>query len=115
VVALVKDRANSIPQLADEAMLFYSRDVPKAQIPPDALAALSTLKAKLEKAPWEKAAISEAMKQVLKESGLKMPQLAMPLRQAVTGRTQTPSIDAVLELLGRETVLARLAAQLPNG
>jgi glutamyl-tRNA synthetase len=37
-----------------------------------------------------------------------MPQLAMPLRHIVTGRTQTPSIDAVLELLGRDTVLLRL-------
>jgi glutamyl-tRNA synthetase len=36
----------------------------------------------------------------------------MPLRLAVTGRTQTPSIDAVLELLGREKVLARLARSL---
>jgi glutamyl-tRNA synthetase len=36
----------------------------------------------------------------------------MPLRVIVTGRLQTPSIDAVLELLGRETVLARLAHQL---
>ena len=52
------------------------------------------------------------MKQVLKETGLKMPQLAMPLRQAVTGRTQTPSIDAVLELLGREKVLNRLSRLL---
>jgi glutamyl-tRNA synthetase len=43
---------------------------------------------------------------------LKMPQLAMPLRQIVTGRPQTPSIDAVLELLGRELVLARLAQYL---
>ena len=113
VVALVKDRANSIPQLADEAMLFYSSEMPPAApIPPDALTALSTLKTKLETAAWERPAISEAIKQVLKESGLKMPQLAMPLRQLVTGRTQTPSIDAVLELLGRETVLARLSAQL---
>jgi len=113
VVALVKDRANSIPQLADEAMLFYSSEMPPAApIPPDALTALSTLKTKLETTAWERPAISEAIKQVLKESGLKMPQLAMPLRQLVTGRTQTPSIDAVLELLGRETVLARLSAQL---
>src|SRR4051794_2287511 len=96
VVALVKDRANSIPQLADEAMLFYSKDIPKGQIPPDALGALSALKAKLQTVPWERPAIAEAMKQVLKENNLKMPQLAMPLRQAVTGRTQTPSIDAVL-------------------
>ena len=41
-----------------------------------------------------------------------MPQLAVPLRVAVTGRTQTPSIDAVLELIGREAVLARLRAAL---
>jgi len=39
-----------------------------------------------------------------------MPQLAIPLRVAVTGRAQTPAVDAVLALLGRETVLARLGA-----
>jgi len=48
----------------------------------------------------------------VKSSGLKMPQLAMPLRRLVTGRSQTPSIDAVLELLGRETVLHRLSLHL---
>jgi glutamyl-tRNA synthetase len=116
VIDLVKDRASSIRQLADEAMLFYSSEMPPAApIPPDALMALSTLKTKLEKAAWERSAISEAIKQVLKESGLKMPQLAMPLRQAVTGRTQTPSIDAVLELLGRDTVLSRLSHHLEKG
>ena len=41
-----------------------------------------------------------------------MPQLAVPLRVAVTGRTQTPSIDAVLELVGRDAVLARVGAAL---
>jgi glutamyl-tRNA synthetase len=115
VVGLIKDRANSIPQLADEAMIFYLKEIPKAQIPPDAAPALAGLKAKLETVAWEKPAIGEAMKQTLKETGLKMPQLAMPLRQAVTGRTQTPSIDAVLELLGRDTVLARLSRQLDQG
>jgi glutamyl-tRNA synthetase len=48
------------------------------------------------------------MKEVLAAHGLKMPQLAMPLRLLVTGQLQTPAIDAVLELFGRETVLARL-------
>ncbi len=41
-----------------------------------------------------------------------MPQLAVPLRVAVMARTQTPSIDATLEVLGRETVLRRLRAAL---
>jgi glutamyl-tRNA synthetase len=48
------------------------------------------------------------LKQIVAESSLKLPQLAVPLRVAVTGRTQTPSIDAVLELIGRDVVLQRL-------
>ncbi|HEY8249123.1 MAG TPA: glutamate--tRNA ligase [Burkholderiales bacterium] len=108
VIDLVKDRANTLRQLADEAMLFYAKDVPEAAVPAEARDALRTLRARLEKASWDRAAINAAIKETLAGAGLKMPQLAMPLRQVLTGRTQTPSIDAVLELLGRETVLRRL-------
>jgi glutamyl-tRNA synthetase len=41
--------------------------------------------------------------------GLKMPQLAKPMRLAVAGQLQTPAIDAVLQLFGRDTVAARVA------
>ncbi len=41
-------------------------------------------------------------------------QVAMPLRVMVTGETQTPSIDAVLELIGREETLKRMDQQLAN-
>jgi glutamyl-tRNA synthetase len=114
VVALVKERANSIAQLADEAMLFYTVEIksPPGEVSPDALKALRTLKARLGSVAWERAAINDAIKEAAKTSGLKMPQVAMPLRHIVTGRSQTPSIDAVLELLGRETVLTRLARHL---
>jgi glutamyl-tRNA synthetase len=113
VVALLKDRANSIPQLADEAALFYQVEVPAA--PPAEIPvaqALRTLKARLTGVEWTRPAINDAIKDAVKSSGLKMPQVAMPLRQIVTGRTQTPSIDAVLELLGREVVLHRLTRSL---
>jgi glutamyl-tRNA synthetase len=40
--------------------------------------------------------------------GLKMPQLAMPVRVLVMGTAQTPSLDAVLELASREKVVACL-------
>jgi len=114
VVHLLKDRANSVPQLADEAMLFYEVEINPGTPDWDAPvgAALRMLKARLTGAKWERAALNEAIKDVVKSSGLKMPQIAMPLRRLVTGRTQTPSIDAVLELLGRETVLQRLTAHL---
>src|SRR4029079_14357294 len=74
--------------------------------------ALRMLKARLSTAQWARASLNEVIKDVVKANGLKMPQLAMPLRRLVTGRTQTPSIDAVLELLGREVVLQRLTAHL---
>jgi glutamyl-tRNA synthetase len=114
VMKLVKERASSIPQLADEAMLFYAVEVDPGTPDWDEQTgkALRMLKARLASVPWQRPAISDAIKDTVKSSGLKMPQVAMPLRRLVTGRTQTPSIDAVLELIGRETVLQRLSAHL---
>ena len=118
VVALLKDRATSVLHLAEAATLFYGDGMPEAGAIEQHLTeavrpALRTLKARFtEVAQWNKAELSAAMKSVLASSGLKMPQLAMPLRVLVTGRAQTPSIDAVLELLGRESVLARMSRHL---
>ncbi|MGH8739000.1 MAG: glutamate--tRNA ligase, partial [Burkholderiales bacterium] len=120
VVALLKERATTVLHLAEAAMLFYAEPQPEPALLAEHLTdtarpALRSLRASLAAAPaWERGAISGAMKQALASSGLKMPQLAMPLRVLLTGRTQTPSIDAVLELLGREIVLARLAHHLES-
>jgi glutamyl-tRNA synthetase len=115
VVALLKDRSQTLVELAEAAMLFYSFEVKKVDAePPETREALRKLKAMLASVSWQRADINNAIKETVKSSGLKMPQIAMPLRQIVTGRTQTPSIDAVLELLGRDTVLERLALHL-NG
>jgi glutamyl-tRNA synthetase len=48
------------------------------------------------------------IKEVLSATGLKMPQLAMAVRVLLLGTSQTPSLDAVIELFLRETVLERL-------
>ena len=119
VVALLKDRATTILHLAEAATLFYGDGMAEPalvtqHLTPQALPALRMLETKLgELASWDKSSIAGALKAVLASSGLKMPQLAMPVRVLVAGRAQTPSIDAVLALLGRETVLARLARHLP--
>jgi glutamyl-tRNA synthetase len=114
VIKLVKERASSLLQLADEAMLFYALEVDPGtpDWDPPVSKALGMLKSRLSSVAWERPAINDAIKDVVKSSGLKMPQIAMPLRRLVTGRTQTPSIDAVLELIGRETVLMRLSRHL---
>ena len=64
---------------------------------------------KLAEVAWDKAAIAAAMKETLAAHTMKMPQLAPAVRVLVCGRAQTPSIDAVLALFERQTVLSRLA------
>ncbi|WP_151634324.1 glutamate--tRNA ligase [Noviherbaspirillum aerium] len=113
VIALMKERANTINEIADAAMLFYREPQPDAalveQHVTDAVKpVLAQFAEQCKTIDWNKAAIAAAMKEVLAAHKLKMPQLAMPLRLIITGQLQTPAIDAVLELFGRETVLSRL-------
>ena len=111
--ALLKDRCDTTVALATWAVKFYA-DVALdptelAQHVTDAVKpAVQALSAKLATCAWDKASIAAVIKEVLAEMGLKMPQLAMPVRVLVLGTPQTPSLDTVLELLGREKVLARL-------
>ncbi|MCE2858745.1 MAG: glutamate--tRNA ligase [Oxalobacteraceae bacterium] len=117
VIGLLKDRATTVNELADAAMLFYREPRPDpallAQHLTDAArVALRQFAAAAGDIDWTREAISALMKQVLADCQLKMPQLAMPLRLLVTGQLQTPSVDAVLFLFGRDEVLSRLNAGL---
>jgi len=113
ICGLFKDRCDTTVVLADWAQAFYADVSPKAedlaQHVTDAVKpALAQLADKLGTCAWDKASIAAAIKEVLGACGLKMPQLAMPVRVLVLGTPQTPSLDAVLELLTREKVLSRL-------
>ena len=113
VLGLMKERVNTINELADAAMLFYREPQPDAELLAlhltDAVrAALALFAERCADVEWNKAALAAMMKEVLARHSLKMPQLAMPLRLLVTGQLQTPAIDAVLELFGRDVVLARV-------
>lgn len=117
VIALMKERANTINELADAAMLFYRQPAPDAALLSQHLTeavkpALIQYAEQCKSVEWNKAALSTMLKEVLAAHKLKMPQIAMPLRLMLTGQLQTPSIDAVVELFGRDVVLARLGKYL---
>lgn len=117
VMALLKDRASTLIELADAARLFYQYITPDAELlaqhlTPEAKTALQQLTQQLAETDWNKEAIHDAIKATVTTSGLKMPKIAMPLRVIVAGVAQTPSIDATLFLIGRETVLTRLRKML---
>ena len=111
--ALFKDRCSTLVELAGWLKLLVnggeaspadiSNHVTDAVRP-----ALASLSQALSSCEWTRPAIAAAIKQVLLECGLKMPHLAMPVRVLLLGTPQTPSLDAVVELMAREKVIAKL-------
>lgn len=113
VVALFKDRANTVCDIAQQAMLFYqplviSTDLLSEHLSEAILPALIDLRQRLTHCAWQRDVIAAIFKEVLAVHNLKMPKLAMPVRVLVCGHTQTPAIDAVLALFKRDVVLERL-------
>jgi glutamyl-tRNA synthetase len=115
--ALVFERAHTLEELADWVSLFY---VPApvteadrlAHLTANAVGAIEALSIKLgalTDAEWTAGPITIAMKSTLTEFGLKMGQLAIPVRLLVFGQAQTPSVDAMLAAMPRGKVLERLA------
>jgi glutamyl-tRNA synthetase len=113
VVALYKDRATTLKELADAVHPLYAEVHATAELRAQHLteaarAALVSLCERLTTIAWEKTALGPAIKEAAIAAGLKMPQVAMPLRVLLLGQAQSPSIDGIIEVMGREMVLDRL-------
>jgi len=114
VVNILKDRANTLIEIAEGARLFYM-DRPEfspadleANVPVATHGALLDFISVLGASDGSKAAVSTAFKEVLAKHAMKMPTLAMPVRYAMFATTQTPAIDAVISLIGKEETIHRL-------
>ncbi|MDX1669809.1 MAG: glutamate--tRNA ligase [Limnobacter sp.] len=118
VLPVILERASTLVELRDEAALFYREPVPNAEELTPMLAeagvpeALEAFYRSLETVEWNHESLNALVKSTLKEHSLKMPKLAMPLRLLLTGIKQTPAIDKVMVLLGKQTVQLRIAKGL---
>ncbi len=111
--ALFKDRCATVVELADWVQMLFVPVQPSAQerashVTADLLPALHDLRDRLAEATWDKSSIAAVLKATMAAHQVKMPQLAPAVRVLVCGRAQTPSLDAVLALFSRDTVLSRL-------
>ena len=111
--ALFKDRCNTTVDLADWLQMYFAPVTPTAEdlaahLTDAVRPALAALRGRLAQCAWDKPGIAGALKETLAEHQLKMPLLAMPVRALLCGRTQTPSVDAVVALFDRHIVLDRL-------
>jgi glutamyl-tRNA synthetase len=115
-MAGLKARAKTLKELAENAKIYVTaRPLPMAEkaaalLTPDAKALLGELGAGFaETADWTAASLEAAVRQFAEARGVKLGQVAQPLRAALTGSTTSPGIFEVMEILGRDECLGRIA------
>ena len=115
IIELLKPRANTLEQIADGAVYFYRAQPPAADLAQEHLTpsikpVLAELSSRFKAINWTREDINRTLKELAAVHQLKLGQIAIPLRVAISGGTQTPSIDATVELVGREAVIERILA-----
>ena len=113
VLGLYRERANNLNQLAADIAFFYQKPTTNADdaakhITPEVLPALQDLLKNLETTDWQVETIHAAINETVTKFSLKFPKVAMPLRVMLTGIAQSPSIDQVIAILGKNTTIARI-------
>jgi glutamyl-tRNA synthetase len=115
LVVLVKERAKTLVEMVEWVKPYFGQAVTfeeeaaKKFLTPAIAPVLQKLLSRFEalsnfsKQTWE-----ESFKSLVEEEGLKMGQLAQPVRVALTGRTASPGLFEVMEVLGRDRTLFRL-------
>ncbi|NOG73266.1 glutamate--tRNA ligase [Roseicella sp. DB1501] len=116
LMPVLKERAKTLEELAASAAFAVIEGPPPieekaaALLTPEAKARLADLAQFLTDAPWERADLESWLRDYAEVKGLKLGQVAQPLRVALTGSTQSPPIDAVLWALGRTEAVDRILA-----
>ncbi len=113
VIDLYKERVNTLNELAASIAYFYQKPVideaaAEKHLTAEIKPVMDSLTSLLKAVDWQAEHIHHAINEVVTQNQLKFPKVAMPLRVLLTGIAQSPSIDQVMALLGREEVIARI-------
>ncbi len=110
-----QERAKTLKEMAENSRFFfedvraYDEKAAKKNLTADAVGALRAVHDKLESlGAWQASAIHDAVNEVAATLGVGLGKVAQPIRVAVSGGSVSPPIDATLEILGKDAVLARL-------
>jgi glutamyl-tRNA synthetase len=118
VTPLIRERIKTLKDVVAVADFFFVKQLPaydKAELIPQkgdasmALKALGKAQEVLATAEFTHAGLEEALRTAAGSMGVKAGQMFQPIRVAVCGRKNAPPLFETLEVLGRETVLDRIA------
>jgi len=110
-----QERARTLKEMAENSLFFfrevtaYEEKAAKKNLTAETAPLLKAVRERLAALPaWQAPSVHEAIAAVATENGVGLGKVAQPVRVAVSGGSVSPPIDVTLEILGRETVLARL-------
>lgn len=116
VIEQQRERCRTLAEMAEKsAFLFaelsgYNEKDAAKHLTPKSAPVLAALIEALSAAEWQPEALHAAVHGVAQTLGLKLGDVAQPIRVAIAGMAVSPPIDHTLALLGRERSLARLQA-----
>jgi len=116
IIATLNQRSKTLEEMAAAAGFYFADEIEYEEkaarkfLKPAALEPVRLLAAKLtDLNVFEETALEDVFRAVMAETGLKLGKIAQPVRVALTGRTASPGIFEIIEIIGREKVLKRLA------
>ena len=115
VIKTLNIRSKTLINMAEDALFYFAEDVSydekaaKKFLKPAALEPIQLLIAELESLDhFGEAKLEQAFKCVMEKTGLKLGKIAQPVRVALTGRTASPGIFEIIEIIGKDRVISRL-------
>ena len=115
VIRTLSARSKTLKDMADDAGFYFTDTVSyddkaaRKLFKPASLKPLSLLLEQLETINEFKATdLENAFKAVMKKTGLKLGKIAQPVRLALTGKTASPGIFEIVEIIGKDKVLSRI-------
>ena len=115
VVRTLQPRSKTLKDMAADALFYFQDDITydaKAAakfLRVEASAALNQLITALESIDrFSEQNLESAFRSVMEQTGLKLGKIAQPVRVALTGRTASPGIFEITEIIGKKKVLERL-------
>ena len=111
----LKLRPKTLAELAGNARFLVTPRPVQADeraaklLTPEARRMLAELPHRLAQAEWRHESLEEEIRAFADKKGIRLGSVAQPLRAALTGSTASPGIFAVMEVLGREETLGRIA------
>jgi len=120
-VNTLKERSKTLVEMAESALFYFQDDITyeekgdKKFLKPNVLEHLEDLQGRLEKTPeFNQEGLEKTFISFLEDREIKLGKVAQPLRVALTGKTFSPGIFEVMEVLGKETSLKRLSKAIAH-